>query len=327
MPFLGKARSSSTPNPSRAMQTLWRGDVYLPSWHPGRLSGAGLSASSDAAYPARICGSPECSVIWRAPWRSRQRPIFEERWGCSGRCMFAMVQTALFRESADAVKLISTTPHRHRVPLGLLMLAQGWITHPQLRSALEAQRASGTGKIGQWLVDTCGVDQDQITRALGMQWGCPVLTTDGFSPDAMALVLPRLLIEKFGPVPIRVAGAKILYLGFSDRLDATVALAMEKMTELKVESGVVSGSQLDLAHKQLLACHEVEVKLERAEDMDSLAARITALIEQKQPHKSRVVRMHNYYWLRLWLEKGALGRSGSIPRTREDVKDYLFTAS
>ena len=31
------------------------------------------------------------------------------------------------------------------------MLAQGWITHPQLQKALELQRANGTGRIGDWL--------------------------------------------------------------------------------------------------------------------------------------------------------------------------------
>ena len=68
------------------------------------------------------------------------------------------------------------------------MLAQGWITHPQLQKALAAQRESGTGKIGEWLLSECGVEADQITRGLSMQWGCPVLTTEGFSPESMDTV-------------------------------------------------------------------------------------------------------------------------------------------
>ena len=42
--------------------------------------------------------------------------------------------------------------HRHRVPLGLVMIEQGWITAAQLRGALEAQRASAAGRLGHWLV-------------------------------------------------------------------------------------------------------------------------------------------------------------------------------
>ncbi len=56
-----------------------------------------------------------------------------------------------------------------------------------------------------------------------------------------------------------------------------------------------------------------------------MAARITAILEQKQPIASRLVRLHQYYWLRMWLESGALGKAGSLPATDEDVKDHVFT--
>jgi hypothetical protein len=161
--------------------------------------------------------------------------------------------------------------------------------------------------------------------AKGMQWGCPVLTTEGFSPEAMALVMPKVFVEKFGLLPLRVAGSRILYLGFADRLDASAAFATEQMTELKVESGVVEGVPFEAARSRLLACEGVEAKMEAAEDKDAMAARITAILEQKQPIASRLVRLHQYYWLRMWLESGALGKAGNLPATSEDVKDHVFT--
>jgi Secretory protein of YscJ/FliF family/Type II secretion system (T2SS), protein E, N-terminal domain len=160
--------------------------------------------------------------------------------------------------------------------------------------------------------------------AKGMQWGCPVLTTEGFSPEAMALVMPRVFAERFGLLPLRVAGSRILYLGFTDRLDASAAFAIEQMTELKVESGVVEGAQFEAARSRLLACDGVETKLEDLEEKGALAARITAILEQKQPIASRLVRLHQYYWLRMWLESGAFGKAGSLPATSEDVKDHVF---
>jgi hypothetical protein len=205
------------------------------------------------------------------------------------------------------------------------MLAQGWITHPQLQKALAAQRENGTGRIGDWLMSECGLEAEQIVRGLSIQWGCPVLTTEGFSPEAMALVMPKIFVEKFGLLPLRVAGSRILYLGFADRLDASAAFAMEQMTELKVESGVVEGGQFEAARERLFACEGVEVKLEAAEDKDAMAARITAILEQKQPIASRLVRLHQFYWLRMWLESGALGKTGSLPATGEDVIDHVFT--
>jgi hypothetical protein len=68
------------------------------------------------------------------------------------------------------------------------------------------------------------------------------------------------------------------------------------------------------------------MKLEAAADEDAMAGRITAILEQKQPIASRLIRLHQYYWLRMWLESGVLGRApGNLPATSEDVKDHVFT--
>lgn len=303
----------------------WQEDKYRPSNELGGFAGYGLPSPQEKTSQRRTCGNSECESGWTMPWRNRRRPIFEGQWGCSGRCVLAMVRTAVRRELGDGGASAVLPPHRHRVPLGLLMLAQGWITHPQLQKALTAQRESGAGKIGEWLLSECGVEAEQITRALSMQWGCPVLTIEEFSPESMALVMPRVFVEKFGLLPLRVAGSRILYLGSADRLDASLAFAMEQMTELKVESGVVVGAQFEAARNKLLSCEGVDVKLETAEDKDSMAARITAVLEQKQPVASRLVRVHQDYWLRMWLESGTVGKTGSLPVSHEDVKDHVFT--
>jgi hypothetical protein len=290
---------------------VWGGDEYRPADSVPVVGGR-----------RRLCGSAECAGGWSMPWRSRRRPVFEGQWGCSGRCVLAMARAAVRRELGDGVV---AAPHRHRVPLGLVMLAQGWITQAQLRRALDAQRANGTGRIGEWLIAECGVDAEQVTRGLSVQWNCPVLTTEGFSPEAMARVMPRLFVEEFGLLPLRVAGSKILYLGVEDRLDASVALAVEQMTELQVVSGLVAAPQLEVARSRLMESEAVSVRQELLSDADTLAAKITAILEQKQPVESRFVRVHGYYWLRLWMERGTLGRFGSLPATGADMWDYIFT--
>jgi len=287
---------------------VWGGDEYRPA---PAVEGR-----------RRLCGSAECAGGWAMPWRSRRRPVFEGQWGCSGRCVLAMARVAVRRELGDGVV---AAPHRHRVPLGLVMLAQGWITQAQLRRALEAQRENGTGRIGEWLIAECGVDAEQVARGLSVQWNCPVLTTEGFSPETMARVMPRLFVEEFGLLPLRVAGSKILYLGVEDRLDASVTLAVEQMTELQVVSGLVTAPQLMIARSRLMECETVAVRQEQLSDADTLAARITAILEQKQPVESRLARVHGYYWLRLWMERGTVGRLGSLPTTGEDMRDYIFT--
>ena len=330
MPFLTKKTgamrvSALMPSALRVGNGVaWQEDEYRPANELGGFAGYGVPSPQEKTSQRRICGNSECESGWTKPWRNRRRPIFEGQWGCSGRCVLAMVRAAVRRELGEGASA-TLSPHRHRVPLGLLMLAQGWISHPQLQKALAAQRENGTGKIGEWLLSECGVEAEQITRGLSMQWGCPVLTTEGFSPESMALVMPRIFIEKFGLLPLRVAGSRILYLGFVDRLDASLAFAMEQMTELKVESGVVEEAQFEAARSKLLASEGVDVKHETAEDKDFMAARITAILEQKQPVASRLVRVHQDYWLRMWLERGTVGKSGSLPVSHEDVKDHVFT--
>jgi hypothetical protein len=304
---------------------IWDGDEFRPSKIVNGVDGSGLPASLTRIQQRRVCGNAECAGGWTMPWRNRRRPIFEGQWGCSGRCVLAMARDAVRREFGDGDVSASLNPHRHRVPLGLLMLAQGWITHLQLQRALAAQRENGTGRIGDWLMSECGIEAEQVVRGLSMQWGCPMLTTERFSPEAMALVLPKVFVERFGLLPLRVAGSRILYIGFADRLDASAAFATEQMTELKVESGVVEGAQFEAARGRLLACDGVETKQEIVEDKDAMAGRITAILEQKQPIASRLVRMHEYYWLRLWLERGAFGKAGTVPVLEEDVRDYVFT--
>ena len=293
------------------------------------LLGEDVYGGATAGLPEQVsrgCGSVECSGGWARPWRSKKRPIFEGQWGCSGRCVLAMVRTAMRRETRDRRAVPQTGGvHRHRVPLGLVMLAQGWITHPQLKAALQAQRQSGSGRIGDWLVSECGLGVEQVTRGLSVQWSCPVLTTDGFSARDMALVMPRRFVEEFGMVPLRVAGGRLLYLGSEDRLNASVAYAVEQMSGLKVESGLVDGGHIEEAKARLLDAEAIQVTVESLGDEDSLAARMTAVLEHRQPFMSRLVRLHQYYWLRLWLESGTRGAAGSLPRSAEDMQDCLFT--
>jgi len=193
-----------------------------------------------------------------------------------------MIQAAIAREGAPGRTKVDAAPHRHRVPLGLILLAQGWITHPQLQHALEAQRAQHGGKIGDLLVAECGLEEERVTRGLSVQWNCPVLTTDGFSPQSMAMMLPRFFIKDYGMLPLRVAGNRILYLGFRDRLDASLTFATERMSGLRIESGVVAEAEFEAARRRLLECEFPETYGKAVSDGDALAERIAAILEQRQ---------------------------------------------
>jgi hypothetical protein len=198
------------------------------------------------------------------------------------------------------------------------MLEQGWITQTQLRRALEAQRAAGGGRLGQWLVRQQGVSELLVTRALGLQWSCPVLGLEFHDAEALTVLLPRLFVDAFGALPLRVAAGKILYMGFEAHLDPVLALSVERMTGLRVESGLVQESLFRAAHTRILNGRFPRVELIEASSEQALAQALATRVEKARPTESRLVRMHDCFWLRMW----ARPQSGPLPEAAS-VQDLI----
>lgn len=264
---------------------------------PGALRPVGGTAGRTGLLAT--CANPHCNSGWLRLWRSRTGPFFEGGWCCSPECTQARVETALRREM-DA-RGAAPENHRHRIPLGLAMLEQGWITQSQLRGALEAQRAAGGGRLGQWLERQQGVSKQLVTRALGLQWGCPVLGLEAQDAAGLTALVPRLFLDAMGALPLRMAAGRILYLGFAERPDRVLALAVERMTGLRVESGLVEESAFRPAHARMLQARFPAVDLIEAASEPALAQALTRAMERARPVEARLVRVHDCLWLRMWL--------------------------
>jgi hypothetical protein len=113
---------------------------------------------------------------------------------------------------------------------------------------------------------------------------------------------------------LRVAAGKLLYLGFEDRLDPVLALGIERMTGLRVESGLVQGSEFGPAHTRLLAARFPRVTLIEAGSEPAAVHALAKAIEKTRPVESRLVRVHECLWLRMTLARksGALPEIGSV---------------
>jgi hypothetical protein len=248
------------------------------------------------------CANPQCRTGWIQLWRKRSVPVFEGGWSCSPGCTEARVRAAVARETKG--RMAASTAHRHRIPLGLLMLEQGWITEDQLKGAVASQKQHG-GRLGGWLVRLQGVSEDLVTRALGLQWSCPVLAVGTHDPAETAPLVPRLFVDAFGAVPMRWGLGRVLYLGFEDRLDPVLALAVERMTGLRVECGVVPDSEFAQAQERVLRAKYPPVELVEASSEETLARALTRAIERSQPAEARLVRVHDFLWLRITRKAGA----------------------
>jgi hypothetical protein len=266
------------------------------------------------------CANPACRTGWLHLWRSRSAPVFEAGWSCSAACTAARVAAAVSRELEGRGS--PQEGHRHRIPLGLVMLEQGWINSGQLRQALEAQKLAGAGRLGNWLVRQQGVSEQLVTRALGLQWSCPVLPMEFHDAEALTALVPRLFVDAFGALPLRLAASRFLYLGFEDRLDPVLALAVERMTGLRVESGLVQGSLFRPAHTRMLNAKFPAVELIEAASEAALVRALARSIEQARPVESRLVRVRDCLWLRLWQRRP----SGPLPEISA-VQDLIASLS
>jgi len=292
---------------------------HLPPRTAGRAGWTGrrdrgLEGSSLSFF--ETCSNPGCGSGWLHLLRSRSAPVFEGGWSCSATCTAARVAAAVRREQEG--RGVARESHRHRIPLGLTMLEQGWITSGQLRQALDAQKTAGAGRLGHWLVCQQGVSERLVTRALGLQWSCPVLPIDFHDAEAVTFVLPRLFVDAFGALPLRVAAGRFLYLGFEDRIDPVLALAIERMTGLRVECGLVEESLFRPAHARMLNAKFPPVELIEAASEPALVRVLSKAIEKARPVDSRLTRVHDCLWLRMNLRP----HGGPLPETAS-IQDLI----
>jgi len=309
MPLLNRGNPGHMPFLPQPAEPAWQARSLQPQ--PGQRSGGRMRL-------LETCANPGCSSGWLQIWRSRSAPVIEGGWTCSPACTEQRLKTALTRELDGRGTTAET--HRHRVPLGLLMLEQGWITAAQLRSALEVQKAAGAGRLGQWLVAKEGVSEHVVTRALGLQWSCPVLPLEFHDPEGLSPLVPRLFLDAFGALPLRVAAGRLVYLGFEDRLDPALALALERMSGLRVESGLVEGSRFRPAHARMLEARFPAVELLEAASEPVLMRALARAVEKVKPVEARLVRVHECLWLRMW----RMPQQGPVPEI-DAVQDMICT--
>ena len=185
-----------------------------------------------------VCPRPPS--LWQRWWARHEGTWLEENWYCSPDCFYDGLCQRL--ENAGTLKL-RRTAKPNRLPLGLVMLSRGEITAEQLRQALEMQRSTQSGKIGQWLVKMGAVLEDQVTNALAAQQGCPVFGLREMPPLPATMHWPRPLIEAYRAVPVFYNPAQsALYVGFLEGVDHSFLYSVEQMLQCRTEPCIIPTS-------------------------------------------------------------------------------------
>lgn len=112
-------------------------------------------------------------------------------------------------------------------------------------------------------------------------------------------LLPRLFVEAFGALPVKDPTGTFLYLGFEQSIDTALTFAAERMAGKRVESGIVPSSAYSESARRLHSTVFPEAQIAEAAS-DSAAAHLLAKsVERAQPISSRLVRVHDWLWLRM----------------------------
>ena len=175
------------------------------------------------------------------------------------------------------------------------MLSRGHLTNPQLRLALEAQNTEGRGRIGGWLETMGFATEAQVTAALGMQWGCPVLPLFADGDSRCRGMLPF----RFLPVQY-VATTQMLYIAFSEGVDYTALYAIEQMLDCRTEACLIRKSAMDTVFERI--GHERragELLFEGGRDPEEMARITCSYVLKLGAGHTRMVACGKYVWVRL----------------------------
>lgn len=260
--------------------------------------------------PARwteACGNPECRTGWLRLFRSRSFPRFEQKWACSAACMERMIADAVRGqieswEPAPAERTL-------RMPLGLILLSRGWISHRELQESLAAQRRAGHGRIGEWLHRLHGISEETVAKGLAIQWSCAVLPSGMPGLEPAPGLIPTFLRRRYEFALLRQGPDASLYLAGRYRPEHAAARAVEHMLRERVHAAFIEDSAWCCAEMDADDATELRIP-----GSDGAAAHISALVERIRPHDTRLVRVHDHLWLRMWL-----GRRGRPVQLRDVV--------
>jgi hypothetical protein len=193
-------------------------------------------------------------------------------------------------------------PASHRVPLGLILLSRQQLLPEQLRTALEAQRVAGTGKIGHWLQRMQFITEAQLTSALARQWSCAVLRSNRAMVDWQRLPeIPLLLLESLRMLPVHfVEATRTLHLAFAEGIDYTVLYSIEQMLGCRTEACLVGATALDRSLVTLLDQRgRCEVVLDRVADTAEVVRVLLSYAHRLAASEVRMAACGSYVWLRM----------------------------
>ena len=211
--------------------------------------------------------------------------------------------------------------HAARMPLGLILLARGWISRQELEQALALQRTTGRGRIGYWLRQVAGISDETVARALAAQWNCIALSGHPTEIAPAPELIPAQIREICRLLPLRHVHRQTLYLAGEQRVEHGALAAIERMLGSPIQPAFVEDGRWLLDSSERATRAEMR---DLAEDQTVIEL-LTEVIEQERPQESRLVRVKDLFWLRCW---SSAHRSLWSPKMdAAHARDFLVSAA
>jgi len=261
------------------------------------IHGLARTVSKWRNWPA--CANPLCkgNALKQAVGKRHFGVSLGEQWFCGPDCFEHGAQRRI-------VELLGT---RHiqekapapRMPLGLLLLSRGTLTHEQLKTALDQQRATGMD-IGEAVQNLGFATAQQVTAAVAAQWACPVFSV-GDRPMPSEIRIPRRLMEMYAMLPVHYSeiGRKLM-VGFVRRVQHHLLYTIETISECAATPCFISSTDYRRGMQSLdLTLQENEIVFDRASSPLEIASTVHSYVCQSGAERARFGICRDYLWVRV----------------------------
>jgi hypothetical protein len=189
----------------------------------------------------------------------------------------------------------------------LLLLSRGTVDNDQLKKALQAQKDSGSGRVGEWLRHMGAVTEEQVTQALGLQWSIPVFPLPGTRRYLeYAHLIPFPLLEAVEMIPVHyLPASRYLYMAFVDRINYTALYSVEKMLDCRTEQCLASQSHIRQALDELRSMpRPAEIRVDNLDDPRQIAETALDYFSRCGAEGARVSGFGGFIWIRILAAAG-----------------------
>ncbi len=244
------------------------------------------------------CANGNCTAQSFVQTMSKRltRLRLNEDWYCSPDCFENGARKKIVELRATHKQ---EKPQSLRMPLGLLLVSRGLLTHEQLKTALDQHRATGVS-FGDIVQDLGFATQQHVTAAVAAQWACSVFSLGDRQLPA-EIHIPKCLLEHYEMLPVHFSDiGRRLMVGFVTRVQHHMLYTVEQLTSCNVTPCFISATEY---RKHMQSMAQLETKNDLLFEGNNSVSEIAKLVRnyacQSGSEGARFGMCRDHLWVRI----------------------------